>query len=85
MSTVRYLGPIEPVDRGSVRIIDTGDPNLPIDWADEGRQAFVQQQADPLELLALSRKIDRFFVGLGKATACVLGVITAIKVFGWHV
>lgn len=38
-----------------------------------------------LELLALSRKIDRFFVGLGKATACVLGVVTAIKVFGWHV
>jgi len=63
---VEYLGPFNPVRpiarvaRGPVRIIDTGVPNLPVDWALEERRTFVAHPADPVALTLRARRIERF-------------------------
>ena len=51
--------PIARIDRGPVRIIDTGAPVLPKDWALEERREFVAHPADPVALTLRARRIER--------------------------
>ena len=81
MSEIKYLGPIEPVDRGPLRIYDTGEPNLPIDWAQEERREFVQEGADPVSLLALANLIA---LRVSQGFAALLFAAVVVGIFGWH-
>lgn len=81
MGGIKFIGPIEPVDRGTVRIYDTGDPNLPIDWAQEERQDFVKRGADPVSLIARANLIA---LRISQGFAALLFAAVVVGIFGWH-
>lgn len=72
---VEYLGPHDPVrpiariERGPIRIIDTGTPNMPVDWALAERRSFVAYPADPVALTLRARRIERFVSRLSTLVA----------------